>query len=197
MPTFSSFVRDQWRTLPVVATPKDCEGKTYIVTGANVGLGFECAQHLVGLSAKRVILGVRSLSKGDAARARIEAATGRNNVIEVWHLDLSSYNSVKEFGEKVRGLDRLDAIIENAGVAMLDWSVAEGLEITLTVNVISTMLLAAMVLPKLQESANTFDTSPTIVLVGSEVAFEAKGELEKVKGADILEGLNQGILGKR
>ena len=37
----------------------------------------------------------------------------------------------------------------------------------------------------------------TIVLVGSEVAFEAKGELEKVKGADILEGLNQGLMGKR
>ena len=37
MPTFSSFVSDQWKTLPVVATPQECEGKTYIITGANIG----------------------------------------------------------------------------------------------------------------------------------------------------------------
>jgi NAD(P)-dependent dehydrogenase (short-subunit alcohol dehydrogenase family) len=196
MPTFASFVTDQWTTLPIVATSKECKGKTYIITGANTGLGFECAKHLVGLSAERVIIGVRSMSKGDAAKAKIEAETGRTNVVEVWALDLSSHASVKEFGEKVRGLDRVDALIENAGVALLEWSVAEGLETTLTVNVISTMLLAAITLPKLQESAKKYGTSANIVLVGSEVAFQAKGELEKVDG-DILEGLNQGIMGKR
>jgi short-subunit dehydrogenase len=103
---------------------------------------------------------------------------------------------VKEFGEKVHGLDRVDAVIENAGIAKLEWSVAEGLEATLTVNVISTMFLAAIVLPKLQESAKKFNTSPNMVIVGSEVAFQAKGELEKIDG-DILEGLNQGIMGNK
>jgi NAD(P)-dependent dehydrogenase (short-subunit alcohol dehydrogenase family) len=196
MPTFSLMVTDQWTTLPIVPTPQDCNGKTYIVTGANTGLGFECAKHLVALSAQCVILGVRSLSKGDAAKAKIEAETGRENVVQVWALDLSSNASVKEFAEKIRGLDRVDAVIENAGVARLNWSVAEGLEMTLTVNVVSTMLLAAMVLPKLQESAKKFGTSPNLVIVGSEVAFQAKGELEKIDG-DILDGLNQGIMGKR
>jgi NAD(P)-dependent dehydrogenase (short-subunit alcohol dehydrogenase family) len=196
MPTFTSFVTDQWTTLPIVPTAQDCKGKTYIITGANTGLGFECAKHLVALSAKRVILGVRSLSKGDEAKAKIEEETGLKNVVEVWALDLSSYASVKEFGEKICGLDRVDVLIENAGVALAEWTVAEGLETTLTVNVISTMLLAAIVLPKLQESAKNFGNSPKIVVVGSEVAFQAKGELEKIDG-DVIEGLNQGILGKR
>ena len=55
-------------TLPVVPTTNDCNGKTYIVTGSNTGLGFECAKHFVQLSAKRVILAVRTVDKGEAAK---------------------------------------------------------------------------------------------------------------------------------
>ena len=65
----------------------------------------------------------------------------------------------------------------------------------------STMLLAVLVLPKLQESGKKFGISPHLVVVGSAVAFQAEGELEKIDGdGDILEGLNQpnqGIMGKR
>jgi NAD(P)-dependent dehydrogenase (short-subunit alcohol dehydrogenase family) len=196
MSSFIDFVRDQYKTLPIVPTSQDCAGKTYIVTGANTGLGFECAKHLVGLSAKRVILGVRSLSRGDTAKAKIEAETGREGVAEVWHLDLNSHESVKEFGEKVQGLDRVDAIIENASVALVKWTIAEGLETTLTVNVVSTMLLAILVLPKLQESAKRFGISPHLVVVGSGVAFQAKGVLEKIHG-DIFEGLGRETMDKR
>ena len=196
MSSFSEFVKDQHKHLPIVLTPRECQGATYIVTGANTGLGFECAKHLVRLSSKRVILGVRTLRKGEEAKAKIEAETGRKGVAEVWHLDLTSYDSVKEFAKKVQGLDRVDAIIENAGVALDKWSTAEGLETTLTVNDVSTMLLAVLVLPKLQESGKKFGILPHLVVVGSGVAFEAKGELEKIDG-DILEGLNQEINRKR
>jgi len=151
---------------------------------------------LVQLSAKRVILGVRSLSKGETAKAKIEVETGRKGVAEVWHLDLSSYESVKDFAEKVQGLDRIDAVIENAGVALDKRTTSDGLETTLTVNVVNTMLLAVLVLPKLQQSAKTFGISPHVVVVGSGVAFDAKGELEKIDG-DILEGLDQEAMRNR
>jgi short-subunit dehydrogenase len=99
--------------------------------------------------------------------------------------------------KKVEKLDRVDAIIENAGIAMSERIIAEGLESTLTVNVVSTMLLAVLILPKLQESARKFGIVPDLVLVGSEVAFQAKGELEKIDG-DLIDGLNQDpMLGKR
>lgn len=189
--TFFDFVRRQYMTLPIALTPQDCNGKTYIVTGANTGLGFECAKHLVRLSAAKVILGVRSLSKGETAKSKIEAATGCKGVAEVWHLDLTSYNSVKEFAEKVRGLDRVDAVVENASVALDRWTTAEGLETTLTVNVVSTFLLAVLILPKLQESSKKFDNDPYLVVVGSGAGFSQNGVLEKIDG-DILDGLNQG-----
>jgi NAD(P)-dependent dehydrogenase (short-subunit alcohol dehydrogenase family) len=196
MPGFIQFVKNQHTDLPIVPRPQDCKGATYIVTGANTGLGFECSKHLVQLSAKRVIIGVRTLSKGEEAKANIEDETGRKGVLEVWHLDLTSYDSVKKFVVKVRELDRIDAIIENAGVALDKYAIEEGLETTLTVNDVSTMLLAALVLPKLQESAKKFNNSPHLSVVGSAAAFEAKGVLEKVDG-DILGELSKGIDSKR
>lgn len=183
------FYRDQHKDLPIALTPEDCRGRTYIVTGANAGLGYECAKHLIQFSPKRVILGVRSLSRGEEAKAQLEAETDRKGVAEVWQLDLSSFASVKKFAAKVLELDRVDAIIQNAGVALEAKTVSEGLETSLTVNVVSNILLAVLVLPKLQESARKFGILPHLVMMGSGASFDAKGELEKVDG-DILETLS-------
>jgi NAD(P)-dependent dehydrogenase (short-subunit alcohol dehydrogenase family) len=196
MSSFAGFVKDQYTTLPIIPTPQDCKGKTYVVTGANTGLGYECAKHLIRLEAKKVILSARSLSKAEATKTKIEAETGTTGVAEVWELELGSYDSVKRFSEKVKGLDRVDAIIENASIALDEWTTSEGLETSLTVNVVGTFLLALKVLPKLQDTAKRFGIETHLVVVGSEVAFDAKGEFEKIDG-DILDGLNQGIMGKR
>lgn len=196
MSSFAGFIKDQYTTLPIIPTPQDCKGKTYIITGANTGLGYECAKHLVRLEAKRVILTARSPSKAEATKTKIEAETGITGVAEVWELELGSYDSVKRFAGKVKELDRLDAIIENASIALDTWTTSEGLETCLTVNVISTFLVALQVLPKLQDTAKRFGIETHLVVVGSGVAFEAKGEFEKIDG-DILDGLNQGIMGKR
>ncbi|KAK2811633.1 hypothetical protein FQN50_001975 [Emmonsiellopsis sp. PD_5] len=196
MSDFLTFVKDQHQHLPLIPTPSSCKDTTYIITGANTGLGYQAAKHLVNLSCKRVILGVRSLAKGEAAKATIEAETGRKGIAEVWHLDLASYASVKAFAERVKGLDRVDGIIENASLALAKFERAEGMEMSLTVNNISTMLLAVLVLPKLSESAERFGIVPRLTVVGSGVAMEAKGELEKIEG-DILDGLNRDMMWKR
>lgn len=43
------------------------EGKTVIVMGANIGLGFEVVKHYVRLHAEKVIVGCRSVEKGEKA----------------------------------------------------------------------------------------------------------------------------------
>ncbi|RVD87092.1 uncharacterized protein DFL_005337 [Arthrobotrys flagrans] len=187
--SFSRFVSDQYTKLPIISTPTLGANKTFIVTGSNTGLGFEAAKHLVSLSPSRVILAVRTLKSGEAAKSKIEAETGKKGIAEVWQLDLSSYNSVKAFAKKVQQLDRLDAIIENAGVALAVWSLTEGLEATLTVNVTSTFLLAAMVLPKLKETARKTGEKTHLTIIGSSVAFLVPGRLEKVEG-DILDSMS-------
>jgi NAD(P)-dependent dehydrogenase (short-subunit alcohol dehydrogenase family) len=187
------FIKDQYATLPLAITPQEAKGKTYVVTGANTGLGFECAKHLVRLGSTKVIIAVRSSKKGDEAKAKIEVETGNKGIAEVWHLDLSSYESVKKFAKKLQALDRVDAVIENASVAMSTRTEAEGLETTLTVNIISTFLLALLVLPKLEETAKKFGGLPHLVIVGSGAGFSAKGSFEQIQG-DIIDGLDKAPL---
>ena len=165
-------------------------GRTYIITGSNTGLGLECAIHLVSLGASRVILAVRSQAKGDAAKVRIETETKRKGVAEVWLIDQSSYESVKTFAERASALKRIDGVLLNASVALDTLTFAEGLETQITVNLISTFLLAALLLPKLKRDARIHETQPVISIVGSAIAFMGlEGVLEKRKG-DLLETLS-------
>lgn len=177
-------------TLPLVPTPATVSGCTYIVTGANTGLGYECAKHLIALGAARVILAVRSLPRGEDALSRIHAQVGRSDNGEVWELDLASFASIEAFAERVAALERVDALIENAAVATGNFALAEGYEESLMVNVVGTMLLAVRVLPKLQESAKKFGTMPHLVVVSSRAAFVLKGLLEHLEG-DIFQALSK------
>ncbi|KAF3386770.1 Short chain dehydrogenase yanD [Penicillium rolfsii] len=146
------------------------EGQTVLVTGANVGLGLEAARHLVRLGAARVILGVRNVPAGKAAKEDIETSTGRPGVCEVWEVDLASYSSTLAFGDRIAQLPRLDAAILNAALATPTFQLAEGYERTITVNVINTLLLGLLILPRLKATGQEFPTSqPRLSFVVSEV----------------------------
>lgn len=163
----------QPRELPLNISPEMCTGKTYIVTGANVGLGLEASRHLVKAGAAKVIMTARNLEAGEAARADVESTTGIKGVAEVWNLDLSKFASVTAFAEKAKGLERIDAIVQNAAVAIPpDNSLVEGHLPTLTVNVISTTLLAILLLPKLTADAAKFGYTPSISCVTSGTCFD-------------------------
>ncbi|KFY40148.1 hypothetical protein V494_03621 [Pseudogymnoascus sp. VKM F-4513 (FW-928)] len=180
-------VATQPHNLPLHISREKCEGKTYIVTGSNVGLGFEASKHLVAVGAAKVIMAVRNTSAGETAKADIEAATGTTGVAEVWALDLSSYDSVKAFAKRAAGLERIDALIENAGVAAFERTMAEGHLLNITVNVISTLLLAVLLLPKLSEDAKKFGIVPHIAVVSSGVGFDAKADWDIIKGDPLVE----------
>lgn len=96
--------------------------QTVIITGGNTGLGLETARYIVSLGTAKVILGERTISKGEAAKADIEATTKRYGVVEVWPIDLESFASVKAFASRATCLERLDAAIMNAGLASAQWN---------------------------------------------------------------------------
>ncbi|OTA34543.1 hypothetical protein BTJ68_06686 [Hortaea werneckii EXF-2000] len=149
----------------------DCSGQTIIVTGSNTGLGKEAVRHFVRLNAEKVIIACRTTAKGEAAKQDIEASTGRKGVVDVWPLDLTDYESVKAFAQRAKGLVRLDVALLNAGINTPDFTTVAGNESTITVNVVSTFLLALLLLPKLQESGNRVNTIPTLTVVSSEMHF--------------------------
>jgi NAD(P)-dependent dehydrogenase (short-subunit alcohol dehydrogenase family) len=181
----------QLKEIPELLRPEVVKGRTYIVTGANTGLGFEAAKKLVQLQAGRVILAVRSIEKGQAAKSQIEAATGHKNIAQVWQIDLSSYDSVKAFAKKVKtDLERVDGLINNAGVANGSWSEHEGLEGTVTVNVVSNLLLTVLLMPCISKS-KAAGAAPRIVFVGSSGVFLApKPLLAEINQDDIFNDLN-------
>ena len=170
---FLSFLYRQLFIMPSYPT-QDFTSQTIIVTGSNTGLGLEAARHLVRLNAARVILAVRTLSKGEAAKASIEASTGRKGVVEVWQLDMASYDSVREFAKRAQGLDRLDCVLENAGILTQKFVKVGEDESILTVNTVNTLLLGLLLLPKLRETARRWNVLPRISIVVSDMHFIAK-----------------------
>ena len=167
---------------------KDLKGQTIIVTGSNVGLGLEAARHLTRLGAEKVILAVRNLGNGEAARKSIEKTTGRIGVVEVWQLDLASYDSVKAFAKRAEGLNRVDSIIQNAGISTRTYRTMEDNESTITTNVVSTYLLSLLILPKLRETVQTYNVRPYLTIVSSEV--HAWINFSEWKEDDIFQVLN-------
>ena len=189
--SISQIFAEQYKKLPILVDANTSGGKTYIVTGGNSGLGLETARHLVRSEAARVVITARNLDAGEKAKVDIERSTGRKGVVEVWELDLGSYASVKAFASKVSSsLERIDAVVENAGVMLDRFELVEGNETGITVNVISTFLLAALLLPKLTESARQFAIKPRLVFVGSALGFQAQKELAKSGKTDLFRGFN-------
>jgi NAD(P)-dependent dehydrogenase (short-subunit alcohol dehydrogenase family) len=143
------------------------EGKTVIVTGSNTGVGYATALKYVQLAASTVILGVRSLQKGETAKAQIEKATGRTGVVQVWQLDMASFESIDAFAKRVESLKRVDVAVLNAGIISNTFKLSEkGWENNLQVNTLGTALLAILLTPKLQASRGA-DSPAHLVVVTS------------------------------
>jgi len=166
-PPSPAFIRSQLLAkLPYPTT--SYAGQTIIITGSNTGLGKEAARHYARLGASKVILAVRSLEKGEAAKKDIATMAAKGTVIEVWQINMASYASVKAFAARVEAeLNRVDIFHANAGLVCSKFALAEDNETMITVSVVSTFLLAALILPKLKASAADFNIRPRLVITSS------------------------------
>jgi NAD(P)-dependent dehydrogenase (short-subunit alcohol dehydrogenase family) len=109
--------------------------KTVVITGANAGLGLECARSLLASDDTwHVVLAVRDQTRGANAVAEL-AAPQRCTVVP---LDLASLDSVRAFSGLLReaGLPPLRAVVCNAGLQVMDGAARteDGFETTFGVN---------------------------------------------------------------
>jgi retinol dehydrogenase 12 len=143
--------------------------QTAIITGANVGLGLATARDLLAHDLSRLILSVRSLPKGEAARDDL-LKTYPNATIEVWELDYENFACITAFGERAKALDRLDIVILSAGVKKLSYAASPtGHEASVQVNHLGTALLSLLLLPKLKATAKATGKPSRLTIVTSEV----------------------------
>lgn len=126
-------------------------GKSFIVTGANAGVGFEIARVLAARGA-RVLLGCREQSRAQDAIARIRRITPNADL--VWlPLDLGDLNSVRTAAEIAAKEPRIDALINNAGIMNPPLArTKQGFESQFGVNHLGVFALTALLLPKLAET---------------------------------------------
>lgn len=179
------FFKNQFRTkislpskekYPTIAEKGSCA----IITGANIGLGFEAAKQLLSLGLSHLVMAVRSIGKGDAAAKQLRAATGAVNAsakIDVWQLDMESYDSIQAFVQTCQeNLTRIDFVILNAGLGAMTFSTvpSTGHEKTIQVNHISTALLAILLLPVLKNKSMGRDRPARLTVVNSVTAHLCK-----------------------
>lgn len=130
----------------------DLSGKVIIITGANSGLGFASAR-MMAANGGAVILGVRSLERGQAAAQRIQNAQPSGSV-KVMHVDLANLVSVKAFvAEFSSQFDQLDILMNNAGVmATPPRKTDDGFEFQLGINHLGHFALTGHLLPLLKQT---------------------------------------------
>ncbi len=129
---------------------------TAIVTGANTGLGFECARALAETRDWHVVVACRSAEKGLEAVKRLSAQTRHNN-IEAMTLDLASLESVRNFARDYAAELRppLRAIVCNAATQLVTGRsyTKDGFETTFAVNHLGHFLLVNLMLAQLAPPA--------------------------------------------
>jgi NAD(P)-dependent dehydrogenase (short-subunit alcohol dehydrogenase family) len=118
-------------------------GRTFVVTGANSGIGLAAAREL-GRAGARVVLAVRDEARCAAAAESIPGAT------EVRRLDLADLSSVHAFADGVEG--DIDVLVNNAGVMAIPESrTADGFEMQLGTNHLGHFALTNLLLPRIRD----------------------------------------------
>lgn len=130
----------------------DQSGKSFLITGANTGLGFESARALAEKSA-HVILAGRNKEKLNNARDRILSETPNAN-LSTAVVDLNSIASVKSFAEEFLQTGQpLDVLINNAGIMFPPpGKTVDGFESQFGVNFVGHYVLTALLFPLLEAS---------------------------------------------
>ena len=128
---------------------KDLRDRVYIVTGANSGSGLATAEQLAKQGAS-VVGACRRVEAGKEAFAGLEAPGS----VEIMKLDLASLTSVRQFADAfLAKYDRLDGLVNNAGMVSPQGTTEDGFGIQFQVNYLGHFLLTELLLDILKASA--------------------------------------------
>lgn len=133
----------------------DQTGKLAIVTGANSGTGKEAAKRLAAAGA-RVIMAVRTVAKGEQARAEI-VTRHPSAMLEVRRIDLADLASIREFADGLLADGTpVDLLVNNAGVMAPPsrLTTADGFELQMGSNYLGPFALTVRLLPLLLAARN-------------------------------------------
>lgn len=151
----------------------DQTGRVAVVTGANSGIGYVTARELARRNA-HVVLACRDPERGHAALTCLQREVPSAQ-LELRLVDLASLASIREFAVGWEH-DRLDLLINNAGVAMVPHALTvDGFESQFGINHLGTFTLTGLLLPHLLAAPD-----PRVVTVSSEGQRFARFDLNNL-----------------
>ncbi len=156
---------------------KKQDGKVFLITGANSGLGYETSKFLLERGAT-VIMCCRDLLKGDKAKSKL-LKDNFSGKIELLELDLADLKNIKKIAEFIKNkFNHLDVLINNAGIMAPPKTFSkQGFEIQFAVNHLAHMFLTLQLLPMLEEKNNS-----RVVTVTSGVQYFGKINWDDLQG---------------
>jgi dehydrogenase/reductase SDR family protein 13 len=147
---------------------RDLSDRTYVVTGANTGIGKETVRALAARGA-RVVLAARSADKTRPVIDELSKATG-NDRLELLELDLADLASVRRSAAELLARDLpIHGLINNAGLAGVRGLTKDGFELAFGTNHLGHFLFTRLLLDKVRASGPA-----RIVNVSSQSHYSAK-----------------------
>ncbi len=133
-----------------MSDPQDLSGHTFVVTGANSGIGLEAARTFAARGA-HVVLAVRDTTRGEAAAATIDGST------QVRELDLADLSSVRAFADAWD--EPLSTLVNNAGIMMVaEGRTTDGFERQIGTNHLGHFALTNLLLPHVTDRVVTISS---------------------------------------
>ena len=139
------------------------DGKTFLITGATSGAGFEATRVLLDKGARVVMLN-RNAAKSADALAKLKQEFGRDAAVSFIRMDLAVLDSVREAAASIlEQVPHIDALLCNAAIAQVAKQeiTVDGFESQLGVNYFGHFLLCGLLFDRIERSGGR------IVVVGS------------------------------
>lgn len=126
--------------------------KTFVVTGANNGIGLETSRHLAARGNK-VLMVIRNAEKAEAAKTNI-LSTHPDADVEVYIGDLSLQTDIRRIGEEIQNQHEvIDGLVNNVGTWMSNHALTkEGIETVFATNHLSYVLMTHVLYPLLRNA---------------------------------------------
>ena len=140
--------------------------KSIIITGANSGIGFECAIQMAKIAPnEQIILACRNTQAGNEAIQKIKQKTNHQHLICL-QLDLASLQSIRDFKVKFSKLSNpvITSLVNNAGIQNIGKTAytKDGFETTFGINHLGGFYLTLLLLPYIEQNGSiTFTASDT------------------------------------
>ena len=134
------------------------EGKTYVITGGNAGIGFQASRIFLSKGAKMIMLN-RSKKRSDLAIINLKEEFGEEAEVSYIKMDLADFSSVRSASNDIlQQVQKIDAVICNAAIAQVPTQklTVDGFESQLGTNHYGHFLLCGMLFDRVEAGKGRF-----------------------------------------